>query len=181
MNGCATFFGGAVVIGISIALLFDKCCCETFYVSSIIGYILILAGIGGMVAYIIDRAGRIGRSVWGGICLAIAALITGVAVTDYVELLGYSFLAAFALAGICLIISAINYYGYSRSYTYSSSTTYGATMSRNDKINLAQSNILMGKRCADCTHCDDTYGDCPYEPNHRHQRPSCCHKYRERY
>ena len=50
-----------------------------------------------------------------------------------------------------------------------------------DNVRKAQQNILEGKKCQDCMHYNDRYGDCPYEPNWRHERPSCCHKYRERY
>ena len=39
--------------------------------------------------------------------------------------------------------------------------------------------VQSGKTCATCTQRDDPYGDCPFEPNNRSQRPMTCHKYRE--
>ena len=50
-----------------------------------------------------------------------------------------------------------------------------------ENVERAKQNILTGKRCDTCKHYNDPYGDCPYEPNWRHERPQCCHKYRERY
>jgi len=46
-------------------------------------------------------------------------------------------------------------------------------------VEKAKQNILSGKTCANCRHVDNRYGDCPYEPDARHQRPPCCHKYSE--
>ena len=46
-----------------------------------------------------------------------------------------------------------------------------------DNVEKTRQNILSGKTCATCRHRDNPYGACPYEPDARHQRPPCCHKY----
>ena len=52
-----------------------------------------------------------------------------------------------------------------------------------DTLSSLVSNVNIGNsqkelRCDTCVHYNDPYGDCPYEPTHRSQRPPFCHKHR---
>ena len=46
-----------------------------------------------------------------------------------------------------------------------------SSLSENEKANIMVGLVLTGESCSTCAYCDDPYGQCPWEPDARYEKP----------